>query len=146
MTTERLGFGLYGSTPITLRSWVPKLRRLVERVVALETDKYLFQEVLTNKTWLGQPVYRKVLNFGLLPNATTTSVPHGIKGFNSMVSMRGMAKRVSGSGSTDLPIPYADTTAGYAIELLADETQVDIVTAQDYSAFTGTIILEYTRG
>ena len=29
-------------------------------------------------TWMGKPLYKKTINFGSFPNATTTRIPHGI--------------------------------------------------------------------
>ena len=40
----------------------------------------LGQEVLTAERWIdGKPIYRKVIDFGALPDTTTKSVLHGIE-------------------------------------------------------------------
>lgn len=91
-------------------------------------------------------VYRKVINFGALPNAGTKTVPHGITitGTTTFTRIYGTA-----SDTTDkiyIPLPFASPTATDSIELYVDSTNVGVITGNNESAFTITyIILEYLQ-
>lgn len=91
-------------------------------------------------------VYRKVINFGALPNAGTTNVAHGLT-VNAAFSFT----RIYGC-STDpvnfvyLPLPYASPTDADNIELKVDATNVTIITGSNRTAFTTTyVVLEYIK-
>lgn len=87
-------------------------------------------------TWLGQPLYRKVIDFGALPNNTNKNVAHGI--------------------AIDMPLKcygtiYNPTTGKHfsipwgGIETTLDDTNVVISTSSDRTAWTGKTIIEYTK-
>ncbi len=55
-------------------------------------DSYTLLQQPTGRRWLnGREIYRKVINTGALPNATSTSVAHGITRLAVVVSARGFA-------------------------------------------------------
>lgn len=90
-------------------------------------------------------VYRLVVNFGQLPNNSTTSVAH-----NLTIGPNTTFTRIYGTASdtTDnlyIPIPYASASAvADNIELNVDATNVNVTTGSDRTNFTTTyIILEY---
>lgn len=92
-------------------------------------------------------VFRIVVNFGPLPNATTISVPHTIdinSGY-SFTRIYGVASNTD--GSLFLPLPYVSSSnINNNIELYIDDTNVNIITGADYSSYTTTyIILEYLK-
>ena len=61
----------------------------------LVADKYSTTEQVIG-TWIdGKPIYRKVINFGSLPNAESKSVAHNIANIDFIVNVWGMAKRVN---------------------------------------------------
>jgi len=87
-------------------------------------------------------VFRKVVDFGTLPNTGTTSVAHGIDitgGYN-FTRIYGAA-----SDTTNLlyvPIPNSNP----AIHMHVDATNVVITTSANYSAYETTyVILEYLK-
>ncbi len=90
-------------------------------------------------------VYRMVVNFGTLPNAATTSVPHGIT-----VTSATTFTRIYGAASDTvnkiyIPIPFTETL-GNEIQLDVDATNVNITTTIDYTNFTVCyVILEYIQ-
>jgi hypothetical protein len=95
-----------------------------------------------------RPIYRMTVNFGALPNTATKSVAHGITGIAAPWSFT----RIYGTASdttaqTYIPIPYASTTAlANNIEITVDATNVNIITAANYSAYDTTyVILEYVK-
>lgn len=102
----------------------------------------------TSQQLVGRQVYRKVINFGALPNAGTTSVAHDIPfNVNSTITFT----RIYGA-STDttnfvaIPLPYASSTAANNVELSATTTNVVITTGINRSSFDTTyVILEYIK-
>ena len=103
---------------------------------------YSTEEHLTGRKWIdGKDIYRKVVDVGALPNDTTKQVAHSIT-YDAIVSLTGIC---SNSDNAFLPMPAVATSSAYAIELSIDITNVVITTAQDRSAFSGYVILEYTK-
>jgi len=85
-------------------------------------------------------VFRKVVNFGALPNNTGKSVAHGITTTvnTSFTRMYGVA--TDPTGFSALAIPNSDIT----LEL--DGTNVTITTTADLTAYTTTyVVLEYIK-
>lgn len=96
---------------------------------------------------LFRPVYRKVVDFGALPNAALKSVAHGIVGIGATFRVT----RTYG-GATDpvafifLPLPYSSPVLANNIELNWDAVNVNITTGANYTAYTATtVVLEYTK-
>lgn len=83
--------------------------------------------------------FRTVVNFGTLPNNSTTSQPHGITNMGDIKFTRfyGAATK---PGSNFVAVPNSD------IKLTADTTNITITTSSVYSGYTSTIIVcEYLR-
>lgn len=91
-------------------------------------------------------VYRKVIDFGALPNTATKSVAHGIT-FDANCNMT----RIYGASTdpvafTYIPLPYASPTLANNIELYADATNVNVITGSNRTNYTRTvIILEWVK-
>lgn len=100
----------------------------------------------TNTDITGRQVFRTVVVFGALPNATLKTVPHGI-GFTNGCSIT----RVYGTATDNvamnyIPLPYASPTLNKNIELSIDRTNVTITTGIDMTAYTITyVIVEYVK-
>lgn len=99
-------------------------------------------------TNIQRQVYRKVINFGALPNNAAKSVAHGLTiAAGSACSFT----RIYGTASnpaalTFIPIPYASSVAGGIIELSVTSANVVITTASDLTAYTVCyVILEYLK-
>lgn len=96
-------------------------------------------------------VFRTVINFGALPNATTTSVAHGISTTQnfSFVKIYGTATDPGASTVTAaIPIPYINTTTpGDSVQINVDATNVNITTTTaNYTAYTRCfVVLEYIK-
>lgn len=149
----------------------PELKRLLVQlyqnlndvVLALnskDTGIYSEQEFLTGQTFFPsnslnsttsqspteRQAFRKVINFGALPNATTKSVPHNID-IQSGYSFT----RIYGTATTPtnsfIPLPYASTTAlNENISLTVDGTNITIVTGINRSSYTICYVcLEYIK-
>ena len=130
----------------TLKSWSPQLRALAARILKLEQNSYVdknnfLEEIETNKRWFEKKVFRKVVNIGALPNATTKDVAHNVVGLNQVVSIRGMAQ----SGGTWIPLPLASGLANQSIHIFATTTLIRVNTQVNWSAYSGWAVLEYTK-
>ncbi len=90
--------------------------------------------------------YRKVINFGTLPNNGTTNVAHGITVDANTIFTRIYGTATDPTGLSYLPLPYASSTAANNIELSVDNTNVTIITGSNRAAYTITyIVLEYLK-
>lgn len=111
-----------------------------------EAWQYSTEETRTGKTWIdGKPIYRKVIDFGALPNATTKVVAHGIADVDTWVQQIAIANTATKSG---IRLPFADTTlATQSISAYATATSVGVntgnVNRSDYTKCY--FILEYTK-
>lgn len=109
----------------------------------------------TSVTPTNRQVYRKVINFGTLPNTGAKSVQHGIgdaAGLNASFSFTRIYGCASDPvGLTYLPIPYVSVAAGGNIELsvsgaASPNDLVTITTGSDRTMYTICyVILEYLK-
>jgi hypothetical protein len=92
-------------------------------------------------------VYRKVIDFGVLPNTGTKSVAHGIDMSAAPTQFTFTRMYATASDTTNqdfIPIPYA--AASGTISLSADDTNVYITTTSNRSSFDTTyVVLEYLK-
>jgi len=132
-------------------------RQTVDALNDKEIAQYSTTELVTGQKWFipGDPnqyrfTYRKVIDFGALPNAATKSVAHGITTTNTTIFTRIFATATDPAASTvnqAIPIPYVDpNTLANGIEINVDATNVNITTAANYTAYTTTyVVLEYIQ-
>jgi len=103
---------------------------------------YSTTEQKTGLKWIdGKDIYRKVIDFGALPNATYKNVQHGISNLGEVLKQFGF---VNINGTT-LPIPAANPDPLYSITLQTTSSVVTVITGTNRSAYNATIILEYTK-
>lgn len=99
-------------------------------------------EALTGDVWIdGKPIYVKTISIGAMPNTTTKSVAHGVTTIESIVTMYGAAT----TGTTNVPLPYAVTTANQAMQINRAGANIDVTTGLDRSGWTGYVTIEYTK-
>lgn len=103
-----------------------------------------------NNTQAFKNVFRKVVDFGALPNAAAKSVAHGITTNVNTRFTRIYGCATDPAGATinvTIPIPYVDPTAlANCIGLYVDATNIVITTAADYTAFiTCYVVVEYLQ-
>ncbi len=104
---------------------------------------YNSTETATKAKWIdGKTIYRKVIDVGSLPNTTGKAVAHGISSIDTLVSVSGSANQ---PGFAHYPLPYVHPTTAQLIQVYVDATNVQIGTGQDWSAWTGKIVIEYTK-
>jgi hypothetical protein len=119
------------------------------------TDEFVngqtfFPNPALNSTTASKPeqrqVYRKVINFGALPNTAAKPVAHGLSVNKAVSFTRIYATATDPVGLTYLPIPYASPVLANNIELSVDTTNVTITTGSNRSAFTTCyVVLEYLK-
>ena len=104
---------------------------------------YSTTEVDTGAKWIdGSTIYKKTINFGALPNATSKSVAHGITNLGVVVGMDGTAS----NGTYRLFLPYAAPTSTDCIALDVNATNVNVGTGYNRSGYTECYItLYYTK-
>nr|DAL39948.1 MAG TPA_asm: Baseplate wedge protein [Caudoviricetes sp.] len=98
-------------------------------------------------TWIdGKTIYRKIINFGALPNATKKEVQHNISNISNFTKIEGIAIRNDETKFTQsLPLVYKNAEMFYNTALAVDNTIIEIQTAGDRSMFNGYVTLEYTK-
>lgn len=86
----------------------------------------------------------KMIDVGALPNATAKNVNHGISNLRDLISIRGSAHNATYSNMFPLPTPHPTASNAVAVGGF-DSTKFVITTGMNLSAYTGFVVLEYTR-
>lgn len=131
------------------KTFITRLNNRINQICTVlnqkDTGNYILTEYLNSQTFFPDPaltsltstqptprsVFRKVINFGALPNAGTKSVAHGITISNSTTLTRLYASASDTTGHTYIPIPFvnvAGTVSAGFTELSMDATNVKITT------------------
>ena len=109
-------------------------------------DIYSTTETKTNKVWIdGKPIYRKVIDFGSLPNNTTKYIPHNINNINKVIEIRGYATEIGTKNFYPLPLQYKGADSSYNVEILVNNNNVIAVASKDRSMYIAYLIVEYTK-
>lgn len=128
------------------------LRKMLAAINDKDIGQYVLQEVQNgqqyfepNSTNTFRGIYRKVIEFGALPNTATKEINHEITVTDTLRFTR-IYGTANDSDTSYLPLPFASSVAGDGISLEITPTVIRITTAIDYSAYTETfIILEYFK-
>ncbi|HUV84749.1 MAG TPA: hypothetical protein VMV86_03520 [Methanosarcinales archaeon] len=141
-----------------LRDFLTRLRELFGQIEDVlnkkDTGFYVEQQFVNGQVFFPNPtlssttsqsptyrqVYRKVIDFGALPNAGTTSVAHGIT-TDAQFTFTRIYGCATDPSTTYIPLPYASPTAANNIEINADTTNVNITTGSDRTGFTTTYVV-----
>ena len=93
-------------------------------------------------TWIdGKPLYRKVVNFGTLPNSSSKDIAHEIQDLKRIVKLEGFAGSSINKGGITLPHATSNPVALYA-----GDRDVSVLTVDDKSIYTETYIcVTYTK-
>ena len=106
---------------------------------------YSTSEIKTGGRWTdGKPIYRKVINFGALPNADIKRVNHNIANLDKVINIGGYVKFPSGYY---VGVQFVDVVGGFASSwyTTVGPTDVAIATGIDRSSLTAVVVLEYTK-
>ena len=100
----------------------------------------------TGQTWINnKPIYRKVVEFGNLPNNTSKTVAHGISNLETFVKCDFIATRSSDKDTLFIPYSTFNTNNTGGIIFYMNSVNIYATTVSDRSAYSGVIILEYTK-
>lgn len=89
-------------------------------------------------TWLGDTLYRKVIDFGSLPNSTSKNVAHNITNLN-------VVTRYDFVAYNQTSYYVAPNVAFGSTEANISDTNVFLLTTSDRSGDTAKVIIEYTK-
>lgn len=90
----------------------------------------------------GKPLYEKTVDFGTLPNNTTKDVAHNIANVDNIWVFDGFVYDGNGNSfQTNRPT----NAFTYQWETKADRTNVSIQDFADFSAFSGFVVVRYTK-
>lgn len=104
-------------------------------------QKYSNDEIIVG-TWVnGKPIYRKVIDYGYLPNKATRQTNHNIANIDYILPISGVAT----ANNTFITLPRPHTTSTLSVVLEASKTQIIVNTGADLSTFYATVIMEYTK-
>ena len=102
-------------------------------------EVYSTAETLTNQMYLGYPVYRKVINFGALPNSTTKSVAHNISGTFTVIKLESICYSSTKSN------PIYPSFGGY-VDLFVSGGNITIITNVSLVVYTSSYVtIEYVK-
>lgn len=107
---------------------------------------YSTSEVDTKVKWIdGNTIYRKTINTGALPNATSKTVAHSISNLGKIIKIEGYAYR--SSDNTYFPLPFvSESNVESNIRLMANNTNITVATGVDRSAtIESYVTLYYTK-
>ena len=109
-------------------------------------NSYSTDEKLTGKFWIdGKPIYRKVIDCGVMPNATSKTTAHNISNLGTVVTLYGVGTTTA-SNNARVPLPRGSSGgATDGVDLYVDVANVTIRVAVNYTAYTAYVILEYTK-
>ena len=106
---------------------------------------YSTQEVATADKWInGKTIYRKTINFGALPNATTKNVAHGISNLSQIIKYEGFGYTIS-TPTICWPFPRVDTVIGNQMRIVSDATNITVTTTVDWSPAAVYATIYYTK-
>ena len=104
---------------------------------------YSTSEVDTKVKWVdNKTIYRKTINFGALPNATTKDVAHGISGLSEVVKIEGIAKNSSGNYTS---VPVVPSNANALCDCSVNATNISMSAGSDRSGWSAYVTIYYTK-
>lgn len=107
---------------------------------------YSTVEQKTPFTWIDdKPIYKKTVNFGALPNATSKTMAHGISSIDWIVNVESIAKRSDGVFCPTPLVPPGSTASTRYGFFEVDATNIVFYTGYNYSNTTAYVTLWYTK-
>lgn len=99
------------------------------------------EEFRTGRYWGTAPVYRKRVDISAGPNAGTANTAHGISSLAAVLKVEGM---IDDGAGVNYPLPSPAASAA-SIHVAVDGTNVVLDSSGNYSAWSGFVLLEYTK-
>ena len=136
---------------------VEVLKKMSNAINIREIGWLLDEELLTGKAFIPGPVvpgnnpgiyrqvFRKVIDFGPLPDSSTKAVAHGIT-FDANFTLIQLWGSATEPSTLAIPLPFVGQTVATSIALLMDNTNVIVTTHDVKSQFTRCFIfIEYIQ-
>ena len=131
-------------TPVTANNMNEMQNILNDNISEEVLDVYSTTEQRIG-TWIdGKPIYRKVVYYGNLPNATAKSVAHNISNLKQVITINGCCFDGNNAYYT-LPLVYRGSDSSFNVQTNVNPTDIRMASSQDRSSFTAYIIIEYTK-
>lgn len=109
-------------------------------------ETYSINEIKTNKIWIdNKPIYRKVIEFGTLPNATAKTVNHNISNIDKITYQYAIASASDGLTYTIPHVGASNMGNGMTMALRSNKEWIQIYCSSNMTSYTGYYILEYTK-
>lgn len=131
-----------GDTATTYEPYIDKVITLDGATIYNEAlQNYSTGEKIIGKWIDGSTLYRKVVDFGALPNATEKTVAHNIADIDFIVNVKG----ISYDNYSFFPLPFS-YSGNYFIALYANKTNIIVNCGTNRTNYATTyVILEYTK-
>ena len=101
---------------------------------------YSTSEAWTGLLWLdGKKIYQRTINFGVLPNAATANVAHGIANISYVTSIN-----LQASGSGYFASIFVSATSTNNIGCYVNGTDIFVETGSNRSSWSAYVTLQYT--
>lgn len=118
-----------------------------EIIDGLVKEKYSTTETVIG-TWIdGKTIYRKIVDFGALPNTNAKSVSTGVSNIDTLIKIG--ASSLNPTSGDYMYLPYAHTSglaSQVTLYININDNLINIRTGNDRSGFTKTyVIMEYTK-
>ena len=145
---ERIPFGGTPDTQMSDTSQNAVQNKVIKEYVdgALETQNVYSTTETVIGTWLGKPLYRKLVNMGNLPDNYYKDVNHNISNLEEVANVYLRAKTSNDlyymSNMKGVSTMFGE---GTGIVARADATKIQVATNSDYSTHTAYAIIEYTK-
>nr|DAT79265.1 MAG TPA: hypothetical protein [Caudoviricetes sp.] len=125
---------------------VAELNGKLEKKVDATTLGFGISETFTGQYLNSKPIYQKMISAGALPNNTMKSISTGITGADYVwVDMENSFAFNSGAS---YPIPYVDPRAvanSIGVRITSNGATVIVSTGENWSTYSGSITLRYTK-
>lgn len=109
-------------------------------------ETYSTTEIKTNKTWIdGKPIYRKVVDYGTLPNSSSVTIAHNISNISFVTNATAIIYDPNGTQTFRTLSWSSPSNLSYAIAFEISTTGVIITTGSDRTAYKAYVTIEYTK-
>lgn len=105
---------------------------------------YSLEEIVIGK-WMDETHYRKVIDFGALPNNTVKQVNHNISDIDMITRIYGIGYISGHARSYPIPLMYKGADSNYNVEILVTKQYVEMTSNTDRSNVFAYVVLEYTK-
>lgn len=119
---------------------MPLLKQILIKLKDIDVKVITGQEVKTNEVIDGKRVYKKNIDCGNLPNASSKTIAIDAS-FTKIIKIEGLVK----ASGLYLPLPYLNLSATGSIQIDIRGSNIQILTSSDRSNCTATVTVYYIK-